>query len=139
MSTDFKYSRVIPGFTNLFTFYIVLKATTDIEEKKFLIKNIINGFIINMDYIEEKAKLYLPGIDFKSLISFLDKIDNKYSLMTLLDEHIKTFGYPPITNWDVNLHPHLRNKIVVELNIINDSPKWVPFFRDHALNQILIK
>lgn len=139
---DFKYSGVMPGFINLFTFYILLKS----ESKTFLTKNQA-GVIVNSSYVEEKANLYLPGIDISSLIFFLDQIDLNYNrkdninlgFINLLEYHISAFGYPPKTNWNVNLHPLLRDRIIQELNIISGSPRWIPFFRDHALNQLLSK
>jgi len=142
MEKYFKYDGVMPGFKNLFTFYIILKIVEN--DGIFLEKN-HQGLIVNLDYIQEKADLYLPGVDFTQLISFLDQIDINYNrregiqlgLIDLFDYHIKTFGYPKPTNWDVNLHHNLRSKILLEFEVINQSTKWVPFFRDHTLNQLL--
>jgi hypothetical protein len=133
---NFKYDGQMPGFKNLFTFYLLLKSSGN---GKFLHKNII-GQILNQEYIEEKANLYLPGIDTKKLVFFLYTLDIRYTNLGLIDlfnYHIKEFGYPPEANWNVGLHPILRDRIIQELNVISVSNKWVQFFRDHTLNQLL--
>ena len=110
----------------------------------FLRKNII-GQIVNQEYVEEKANRYLPGIDTKKLVFFLDTLDIRYNskdhinlgLIDLFNYHIKEFGYPTEDDWNIGLHPILRDRIIQELNVISVSNKWVQFFRDHTLNQLL--